>query len=215
MAPLKRTSGSLSRSALCSNPLAESKRHLREAARRERALAHEARSGTEGDLLAGHGLDLLGGRSPGTVSGYAPIDTEIDCLPLLGALEQAGWQVALPVVVARGQPLEFRRWQVGTPLAKGAWGIGVPEAGSTAVAPDVLLVPLLGFDREGHRLGYGGGFYDRSLAQLRAIKVVSAIGVAYAAQNLGRCPHEAFDQTLDAVLTERGPIIMSAAVGQG
>jgi len=186
--------------------IAETKRRLRGEARRIRAGAHESGSQIAGVTLARHGLALLGESKPGTVSGYHPFDTEIDCLPLLAALESAGWRVALPVVVARGEPLLFRQWTVGAPLRKGMWDILVPGDSAEIVVPDVLLAPLLAFDRSGFRLGYGGGFYDRSLQQLRAAGTATAVGVAYAVQEMERCPREAFDQPLDAVLTENGPM---------
>lgn len=186
--------------------IADTKRKLRSQARRIRAIAHDAGSQTAGVAVARHGLAFLGTSEPGTVSGFYPFETEIDCLPLLAALESAGWRVALPVVVARGEPLVFRQWTVGAPLEKGIWDIMVPASTAPVVTPDVLLVPLLAFDRTGFRLGYGGGFYDRSLQQLRAAGRVTAIGVAYADQEMDRCPREAFDQPLDAILTEDGPI---------
>ena len=179
---------------------------MRSEARHIRAGAHESGSQTAGVTIARHGLALLGESRPGTVSGYYPFDTEIDCLPLLAALESAGWRIALPVVVARGEPLLFRRWTVGAPLHKGVWDIPVPDDAAEIVVPDVLLAPLLAFDKSGFRLGYGGGFYDRSLQRLRAAGTATAVGVAYAVQEMERCPREAFDQPLDAVLTENGPM---------
>lgn len=169
-----------------------------------RATAHAAHESAALALVR-HGLALLNVRRPSVVSGFHPHETEIDCLPLLAALESTGWRIALPVVVAKGEPLEFREWQVGGPLESGVWDIPVPPAANAAVTPEVLLIPLLAFDEDGYRLGYGGGFYDRTLARLRAAGPVVAVGVGYAAQKVAACPRQAFDQRLDAILTEDGP----------
>src|SRR5690242_1183017 len=123
--------------------------------------------------------------APGTVvSGYWPIGSEIDVRPLLHHLAARGHGLALPVVVERGRPLLFRAWMPGTALEPARLGLSVPPAESPEVDPAVLLVPLLGFDRRGGRLGYGGGFYDRTLARLRAAGPVLAVGVGFAAQEL-------------------------------
>jgi 5-formyltetrahydrofolate cyclo-ligase len=140
------------------------------------------------------------------VSGFMPLKSEINPLPLMRKLQDAGAALALPVVAGKGQPLVMRAWRFGAPLASGVWGIREPMPDAPAVDPDILLVPLLAFDRRGHRLGYGAGYYDRTLAALRAKKPVVAIGLGYAAQEVDRVPVTPRDERLDLVLTERETI---------
>jgi 5-formyltetrahydrofolate cyclo-ligase len=118
------------------------------------------------------------------------------------ALEARGHGLCLPVVVGRGRALAFRRWRTGEALIEGAYGAQVPANGAEVCTPTVLLVPLLAFDRAGYRLGYGGGFYDRTLAGLRAQAPVLAVGLAYAGQEMPAVPREATDQPLDWLVTE-------------
>ncbi|MBL6454415.1 5-formyltetrahydrofolate cyclo-ligase [Belnapia sp. T6] len=133
------------------------------------------------------------------VAGFWPMGQEIDIKPLLRALEARGHALALPVTPRRGQPLVFRRWRFGAPLARGPMGTSQPAEGET-VTPDWLLVPLLAFDRTGRRLGYGGGYYDRTLA---ALPGAEAVGVGYAAQELDQVPAGPLDWRLRLVVTER------------
>lgn len=143
--------------------------------------------------------------APGTVvAGYWPMGGELDVRPLLEAAHAAGARVALPVVAERHAALEFRAWRPGDVLEGGAHGTVHPPAAAPALVPDVLLVPLLAFDGRGWRLGYGGGYYDRTLAALRAERSVLAVGVGFAAQRLDAVPHEPTDQRLDRILTELG-----------
>ena len=142
--------------------------------------------------------------APGTiVSGFMPLKSEINPLPLLRKLAQAGARLALPVVAGRGKPLVMRAWQWGEALAEGVWGIREPKPEAAVVEPDILLVPLLAFDRAGHRVGYGAGYYDMTIASLRARKAVTAIGLAFAAQEISNVPATPRDERLDLVLTER------------
>ncbi len=137
------------------------------------------------------------------VSGFSPLKSEINPLPLMRRLAAAGAQLALPVVAGRGKPLIMRAFAFGDALASGQWGIREPKADAAEVAPDILLVPLLAFDRRGHRIGYGAGYYDMTLARFRAMKRMTAVGVAYAAQEIDRVPVTERDARLDLVLTER------------
>jgi 5-formyltetrahydrofolate cyclo-ligase len=142
--------------------------------------------------------------APRTVSGFWPIKDEIDIRPLMTALADQGCRLALPVVLGRGQPLRFRVWRPGEPLEKGVFGTLQPPAeGEVAVEPDALIVPLLACDADGWRLGYGGGFYDRTLAGLRERRRVTAIGVCFDGQCVNAVPHDRGDQRLDWLLTER------------
>ena len=152
-----------------------------------------------------HGLAAQA--KPGViVSGYSPLGSEISALPLLRRFADAGAALALPVVAGRGQPLIMRAWSFGAPLKAGVWGIREPPPGAAEVFPDVLVVPLLAFDRSGHRIGYGAGYYDLTIARLRAIKPIIAVGIAYAVQEIPAVPASPRDARLDLVLTERGMI---------
>lgn len=142
--------------------------------------------------------------TPGVlVSGFSPLKSEISPLPLMRRLAAAGARLALPIVAGRGKPLTFRAWSFGDPFRAGVWGIREPLPEAPEVDPDILLVPLLAFDRAGERIGYGAGYYDMSLARLRAIKPVTAVGIAFAAQEIDHVPATARDAPLDLVLTER------------
>jgi 5-formyltetrahydrofolate cyclo-ligase len=137
------------------------------------------------------------------VSGFAPMKTEINPIPLMRKLSDAGAQLALPCIQGRGHPLIMRAWSFGAPMASGQWGIREPPADAPDVAPDILIVPLACFDRAGHRIGYGAGYYDMTIHALRARKKVIAIGIAFAAQEVPRVPATDRDERLDLVLTER------------
>ena len=138
------------------------------------------------------------------VSAFWPMGDEIDPRPLMERLHAAGIPIGLPVVVAKGAPLLFRRWRPGTRLVPGGFKTEVPSPDEPELTPNLLIVPLLAFDREGYRLGYGGGFYDRTLAMLRgAGGAVNAVGFAYAGQEVEVVPHADYDQRLDWLATER------------
>jgi 5-formyltetrahydrofolate cyclo-ligase len=153
--------------------------------------------------LAAEGLALVKRLRPDIVSAYFPIGAEPSTLPLLEKLGQAGVKTALPVTGRRGTALVFRLWRHGEPAIKGKMAISEPLPEAPEAAPDLLFVPLAAFDRAGHRIGYGAGFYDRSLARLRAQKNIWAVGVAYASQEFPEVPYDAHDERLDYVLTER------------
>jgi 5-formyltetrahydrofolate cyclo-ligase len=142
-------------------------------------------------------------RPGATVSGFMPLKSEINPIPLMHRLADAGARLALPVVCGRGKPLLMRAFAFGDPLVSGVWGIREPEADAAEVLPDILLVPLLAFDRRGHRIGYGAGYYDLTITSLRAQKRVLAAGLAFAAQEIPCVPATPSDARLDFVLTER------------
>ena len=136
------------------------------------------------------------------VSGFMPLKSEINPLPLMRTLADAGAKLALPVVAGKGKPLTMRAFTFGDVLASGVWGIREPKPEAPEVFPDILLVPLLAFDRSGHRIGYGAGYYDMTITALRARKSVAAVGIAFAAQEVAQVPSTPRDARLDLVLTE-------------
>ena len=183
--------------------IAEVKRKARTAASKRRAEAHEILKDTAGLALAERGLPAGLDLAAGIVSGFIPYKSEITTVPMLNRLHRDGWQTCLPIVIAPEEPLIFRAWAPGDALVPGAWDIPVPVDSAPEVLPDVLLVPMLAFDRKGFRLGYGGGFYDRTLEKLRELKKVVAIGVAYHAQMVDEVPVGIHDAPLDYVMTEQ------------
>ena len=171
----------------------------RSAARQRRRVAHATVDPTPAvDAL----LAALAPWRGHLLAGYMPIQSEIDPTPVMAAWATHS-PVCLPVVVAPDQPLAFRRWQPGAAMTPGPFGVPVPLEDRPAV-PEIVVVPLLAFNRDGARLGYGGGFYDRTLQRLRAGGPVLAIGFAFAAQLDPDLPHDLNDQRLDAVATEAG-----------
>jgi 5-formyltetrahydrofolate cyclo-ligase len=189
---------------------ADTKAQLRREALAQRGRIEPAARAAFSRRLAEEGLRLARLWIPRTVSVFHPLSDEPDTAPLLTALAEEGFATALPVVVGRGSPLAFRLWRPGEPTRAGAMAIREPLEGAPAVDPDLLFVPLACFDRRGARIGYGAGFYDRSLAWLRAIKSIHAIGVAYGVCEVAAVPYEAHDQSLDAVVTEQETILFNA-----
>jgi 5-formyltetrahydrofolate cyclo-ligase len=137
------------------------------------------------------------------ISAYWPMRGELDPVPLITELVGRGHACALPVITGRDAALEFRSWQPGDDLDSGPFGTREPRSGARVLVPDVLIVPLVAFDRHGHRLGYGGGYYDRTLAALRKASDVMAVGYAYAGQEMDELPQDPFDQGLDWLVTEQ------------
>ena len=156
--------------------------------------------------LAEIGLGFAGAPAGAMVSAYMAMGSEIDPLPLVERLARDGLRTCLPVVQPLGNPLIFRAWEPGQPLVARTWGIREPADDAPIAEPDVLLAPLLAFDRRGVRLGYGGGYYDRTLTRLRAIKTVFAVGLAYDEQELADVPYGQHDQRLDWILRPAGPL---------
>jgi 5-formyltetrahydrofolate cyclo-ligase len=171
-------------------------------AARKAAFAARHESGAVAAATA-HLLAEIGPPADRIITGYMPIRTELDPLPAMTALHAAGARIAVPVIAGKGLPLDFREWAPGCALATGPFGAQIPETGDW-LTPDTLVVPLVGFDAACNRLGYGGGFYDRTLARLKAQRPVRAIGFAFAAQALPPLPVTPTDIPLDAVVTEEG-----------
>jgi 5-formyltetrahydrofolate cyclo-ligase len=182
-------------------PATLSKGDLRAAALAAReALSPEQRAAAA-LAMAERGLPLA--TAPGTIiSGYSPIRSEIDPVPLMRALATHGARLALPAVMARGKSLAFRAWSPSDRLMLGPLGILEPSPAAIELIPDIMLVPLAAFDRAGHRIGYGAGHYDYTLAHLRKLKHIIAVGLAFAAQEIEAVPALSHDVALDYVLTE-------------
>ncbi len=178
------------------------KQQLRAAALAARdALSDEARSAAA-EAIAVRGLPFA--LEPGqVVSGYAPIRNELDPVPLMRVLAAKGARLALPVILARGHSLSFRAWSPGDRLTLGSLGIPEPSPVAAELVPDVMLVPLAAFDRTGHRIGYGGGYYDYTFSHLRKTHHLIGVGLGFAVQETEAIPALAHDAALDYVLTER------------
>ena len=195
-------------------PLTATAADAKAALRREALLKRKALPLATRDRLTARlvdeGLSLARLWRPSVVSAFHPLREEPDALALLSALAAAGFATALPVVAGKETHLIFRLWRPGDPTAAGAMAIREPLASAPAVEPDLLFVPLACFDRRGHRIGYGAGYYDRTLEHLRALKPIRAVGVAYGVCEVAAAPYEAHDQILDAIVTEQETIFASA-----
>jgi 5-formyltetrahydrofolate cyclo-ligase len=186
-------------------PLDELKADLRKTAFAQRDALPPAERQAAAEAIAARPFPLS--IAPGIiVSGFSPLKSEINPLPLMRKLAAAGARLALPVVAGRGKPLIMRSYAFGQPLNEGVWGIREPKPDAPEVDPDILIVPLAAFDRRGHRIGYGAGYYDMTIHRLRSIKSVVAVGIAYAAQEVPEVPVTARDEPLDLVLTEQDVI---------
>jgi 5-formyltetrahydrofolate cyclo-ligase len=175
---------------------------------RRDALPAEMRSAAA-EQVAARGLPFA--VRPGMiVSGFMAMRSEINPLPLMRRLAEAGAKLALPAIAGRGKALIMRAYAFGDEFARGQWGIREPRPEAPEVAPDIVIVPLAAFDRAGNRIGYGAGYYDMTLHHLRAKKKVTAIGLAFAVQEMPQVPTDDRDERLDLVLTERGILDLRA-----
>jgi len=179
-----------------------SKGDLRKAALDARDAMGVASRADASEKLAARGLpfEVAGGA---VISGYSPIRSELDPVPLMQKLAAQGAKLALPAILGRGKSLAFRAWVPGDRLTMGPLGILEPSPAAAELIPDIMLVPCAAFDRLGHRIGYGAGHYDFTLAHLRKLKPIIAIGLAFAAQEIKAVPALAHDVALDYVLTEK------------
>lgn len=180
----------------------EAKAALRVEAHRRRAAFHPSLRNDAAKAATAHFLEGVPLEKGEVVAGYWPIRDEMDVKSLVARLMDAGQPVCLPVVLGDEQPLELRLWEDGAPLYEAGFGTLAPAEEAPRAVPDVILMPLLGFDRYGTRLGYGGGYYDRTLATLS--KRPRLIGFAFALQEVDLIPREAHDVPLDAIVTEHG-----------
>jgi 5-formyltetrahydrofolate cyclo-ligase len=188
-----------------SSAIIAAKRQLRESAKRVRAEAFRQQGTDAAAKIASHGIAFADPRPGATVSGFSAIGEELDPMPLMLRLDELGHDLALPVMQGKAKPLLFRRWQPGDAMAAKTWGILEPLPSAPLAEPDVILVALLAFDARGYRLGYGGGFFDRTIAAARSNRKIIAIGLAYDEQEVEEVPHLAYDERLDWVLTPSGP----------
>jgi len=195
-------------------PSAVSVADLKAALRRDvlarRRDIHRASSGEAATALAARVISELPQTSE-IIAGYWPLGDEIDCRPALGALHATGAQVVLPVTAGQGQVLIFRCWSPGDVLEPGPFGTMHPSPRARVAYPKILLLPLVAFDTRGHRLGYGAGYYDRTVAHLRQQDNVTVIGLAYDQQEVAEVPIGAHDQRMDAVMTEGRTLWFNAA----
>ena len=182
------------------------KKEMRQQAKTVRGRAFAEHGTTAADSIARHGIAFAGRPAPAIVSGFLAIGEEIDPTPLMRRLMGEGYRLCLPVMEGKGKPLVFRSWAPGEPLAETMWGIREPVPEAETLEPDIVLGPLLAFDTAGYRLGYGGGFYDRTLARLRALKPIVSIGIAFDEQKVDAVPHVDYDERLDWILTPSGPL---------
>ncbi len=173
-------------------------RHIRRevAADRPDAAVHAAR------LM----IDQLGAVDGKVIALYAPVRHELDTAPLAEGLRAGGARLALPVIAEENSPLAFRAWSADVALIPGTHAIPIPPVSEPTVSPDIVVVPLVAFDRKGHRIGYGAGYYDRTLEALRRERDILAIGYAYGAQEVDAVPAEPLDQPVNMIVTERGVI---------
>lgn len=141
------------------------------------------------------------------IAGTSPIKHELDPTPLMEALQKKGHMLCLPVTLEKATPLVFRSYVIGDMLVPNVWNIGVPDESKAVCVPDLLLCPLLAFDRSGARLGYGGGYYDATLQTLRGKKQIIAVGLAYAMQEVEAVPLGKYDQKMDVIITENEVIV--------
>ncbi len=156
--------------------------------------------------IAAHGLAFAGLPPGAVISGFLSIGDELDTGPLLARLKAAGHRLCLPVMQGRDKPLLFRAWSLGDAMVTAVWGIREPTPDKPVLAPDFMLVPLLAADRAGHRLGYGGGFYDRTIHDYRTQRNVVTVGLAFLEQLVDAVPHLDYDEPLDWILTPTGAI---------
>ena len=186
---------------------ADEKQAQRRAATTTRKILFEQQ--TQADMaVAVHADALLEQFGRGIYAAYLPIRSELSPLPLVARLAEASVQTSIPITPAPGNPLDFRLWAPGDKMDDGPYDTKQPSANAPACVPDVILVPMLAFDSACWRLGYGGGFYDRSIGGLReAGRTVAAIGIAFSGQQVELVHTGPYDMALDAVLTPDGLIM--------
>lgn len=187
--------------------LDDKKQEARKAASAIRKQAYGADDGSAIERIQAFFIDNVTLGEHSVISGFLPIGSEIDLRPMLADLSDDKHTIVLPCVVGKNVPLLFREWKIGDPLVEESFGTMAPADDAPEHIPNILFVPMLSFDKAGYRLGYGGGFYDRTLEKIRAQKKVIAIGVAYGEQLVDEVPRGEYDQPLDLIVTDEGIIV--------
>jgi 5-formyltetrahydrofolate cyclo-ligase len=191
--------------------IADLKAVLRRSVMARRRDVHHARHLQAGGVLAERVFAEVPA-AQNRVAGYWPLGEEIDCRPALISLQAGGAAIGLPVVAGQGQVLIFRAWQPGDVLESGPFGTSHPTNRAPLLIPTVLLLPVLAYDSSGHRLGYGAGYYDRTVAALRRDHSILSIGIAYDEQEVDQVPADDHDQKMDAVITDKRALWFNPAV---
>lgn len=182
------------------------KQKLRAEVRPRRRIAHTAYKDSAADKLKENFIENGKITKKDIIAGYWPRGSEIDVKPLLTYLARHGYRVCLPCVVAADEPLIFRPWSPDNKLREGLFGVMEPLETQKPIVPNILMVPLLAFDRAGYRLGYGGGYYDRTIVTVKKEKKIKTVGIAYATQEVKQVPHGNNDQPLHWIMTEKAAI---------
>ena len=178
------------------------KSDLRKAAKSKRSRIYSVKSEKDAqNLLADYLLRKVDVHQ--IIASYSPIQSEINPIGAIERSAEKGYTLSLPVVVERNQPLKFRSWRINDELIVGDYGVSIPSSGKW-VTPEVIIVPLLAFDDKGYRLGYGGGFYDRTLEKLKREKELKVVGFAFSGQYCADIPRDEYDHQLDTIVTEQG-----------
>jgi 5-formyltetrahydrofolate cyclo-ligase len=193
------------RSPVCAMSSGMDKAGLRQAARARREAAHRAAPAATPIQFAKLFFAAVPVPPGATVAAYMRTEAEADPAPIVDELRRRGHVIAMPSVEGKGA-LVFRLFDDETRFVAGSYGIPMPSKSARSLDPDLLIVPLIAFDRSGHRLGYGAGYYDRTLEKLKKIKPILTVGLAYAVQEVDSIPHEAHDQPLDWIVTEKEAI---------
>lgn len=201
-----------------SKPIDITTDHAKSAARDAARLARveaQVQAGREAkSQFAAHFFKSVATASELSIAAYAPMGTEADPGEILRQAHDLGHLCGLPRIVAKGAPLAFHRWRPGDALEPGPYGTREPALSKPQFRPDIVIVPLLAFDAAGHRLGYGGGFYDRTLASLRGDgRPLLALGLAFCGQEVDQLVTGPYDERLDGVICEKGVRYFSAARG--
>ena len=204
-APSNKPASSIIGNMTTLDSVAKAKMSLREYATARRRQAHSRYSSGSGVRGAEHFMASIPLAPGAIVGGYWPIREEFDVMPLLRRLIAMGYKCALPFIDQDRQELIFREWCLGTETIKGCYNIPEPVNTCARLLPNILLAPLLAYDLEGFRLGYGGGYYDKAIRSLRrSNKLIISIGAAFSDQRVDHVPHNSMDEKLDWIVTERG-----------
>lgn len=181
--------------------VADLKTRLRQAAKRQRMTLNVEQE-TAAEDAAANFMACIALEDTSIVAGYAAHHTELNAWPLMHLLHKSSTTCCLPVLRGTAESLQFRHWCPQAQLSANHLGIQEPGAAAEVHRPDIVVTPLLAFDRQGHRLGYGGGYYDRTLQELRLAGTVTAVGFGYGAQEIDEVPAGDFDERLDWIVTD-------------